>query len=458
MAEFGEALSERELEVLRHVAQGASNKEIAQALSISQNTVKVHLRNVYVKLGASSRTEAMRLALQQGVLEMPGQDTAVSADAQPDDESLGVASDTTFRPDASKTAESQTASFPYQRFLLIIGVVVVGILIVSLIRMQALNNTPTPEPFSTRQIGDTRWFQERPLPEGRYGMAVTAVGLRVYEIGGQTTAGITNAVSIYDTTTHTWQAGTAKPTPVTDATAAVLFGEIYVPGGRTADGQPTSVVEVYSPANNAWRPVTALPQPIAGGLAISDGSFLYLFGGWDGTQYLDTAFVYDPGADSWRPIERMPQPRVFAAGAAVAGQLYVVGGFDGEDELDSCHYYDVTAEVWVSCPPMLQARAGAGATVLLNKLYVFGGGMTPETAVSFSEFYDPTTETWQVVNTPMLQEVPAWAQLGVAIVETQIYVLGGRRGEELVADNFVYRPLVYQTFIPAASGGSGGGE
>jgi DNA-binding NarL/FixJ family response regulator len=61
-------LSAREIEVLRLVADGASNAEVAQRLWVTQQTVKFHLSNVYRKLGVSNRTEAGRWAQLQGLL------------------------------------------------------------------------------------------------------------------------------------------------------------------------------------------------------------------------------------------------------------------------------------------------------------------------------------------------------------------------------------------------------
>ena len=57
-----EPLSERELEVLRYIAEGLSNREIAQRLVLSINTVKSHVRKVYEKLGVHSRTQAVSRA------------------------------------------------------------------------------------------------------------------------------------------------------------------------------------------------------------------------------------------------------------------------------------------------------------------------------------------------------------------------------------------------------------
>jgi len=60
-------LSEREAEVLQHVARGSSNKEIAAALTISENTVKTHLRNILDKLHLANRSQAAAYAARAGL-------------------------------------------------------------------------------------------------------------------------------------------------------------------------------------------------------------------------------------------------------------------------------------------------------------------------------------------------------------------------------------------------------
>jgi DNA-binding NarL/FixJ family response regulator len=71
-APAGEALSAREVEVLGHVARGASNQEIARALHVSQATVKSHLIHIFGKLGVSDRTAAVTVALERGILRLDG--------------------------------------------------------------------------------------------------------------------------------------------------------------------------------------------------------------------------------------------------------------------------------------------------------------------------------------------------------------------------------------------------
>ncbi len=63
-------LTERELEVLKLIVAGKSNKEIGAALSISEGTVKVHVNSILGKLGVNDRTQAVTAALQRGIVHL----------------------------------------------------------------------------------------------------------------------------------------------------------------------------------------------------------------------------------------------------------------------------------------------------------------------------------------------------------------------------------------------------
>lgn len=456
MAERGEPLSDRELDVLQRLAAGQSNKAIADELSISPYTVKTHLRNIYAKLSVSTRTEAMTVALQQGVLRMPEEDNGqrlpeiLRPDSATDLSSLAEPTAEQPGDDLESASPAAATGVSHRWRVLSVGLLALFALAAAIflfIQWQSgeLLATST-EPFTEVSLGETKWLSSRPMPEVRAAGAAAAVGLEVYLIGGETLDGISDEVRVFDTRERTWRRAATKPTAVTAMTAADLFGEIYVPGGLMDDGQPTAIVEAYSPSQNAWRRVAPLPQPVAGALTLADGGYLYVIGGQNEDGPVATAYVFDPGADSWRPIAPLPEPRVDAAGGALIGRLYVVGGSNGGEVLDSCVVYDPAADEWNDCPSMLRRRTGAGATVLLNKLYVIGG--TGDPAADHGEVYDPNSGTWNVLNNP--PGVVSWESPGVTHVETRIYALGGRVGDALRDDTLVYSPLVYQTFIPAA--------
>ncbi len=65
-----DALTNREIEVLKEIAKGRANKEIAQTLAISEHTVKDHLKNILAKLHVAARTEAVTAAVQRGIIEL----------------------------------------------------------------------------------------------------------------------------------------------------------------------------------------------------------------------------------------------------------------------------------------------------------------------------------------------------------------------------------------------------
>jgi len=65
-----DALTEREIEVLLQVADGASNRIVADRLAISEDTVRSHMKNILSKLGANDRTHAVTISLKRGIIDL----------------------------------------------------------------------------------------------------------------------------------------------------------------------------------------------------------------------------------------------------------------------------------------------------------------------------------------------------------------------------------------------------
>jgi len=65
-----DSLTQREVDVLRHVAGGNRNRDIAERLFISEETIKVHIKHIMGKLGASDRTQALAIAVRRGIIQL----------------------------------------------------------------------------------------------------------------------------------------------------------------------------------------------------------------------------------------------------------------------------------------------------------------------------------------------------------------------------------------------------
>jgi DNA-binding NarL/FixJ family response regulator len=65
-----DTLTEREIEVLRRIAEGDRNRDIGERLAISEETVKVHIKHIMDKLGAKDRTQAVAIGLRRGVIHI----------------------------------------------------------------------------------------------------------------------------------------------------------------------------------------------------------------------------------------------------------------------------------------------------------------------------------------------------------------------------------------------------
>ena len=292
-------LSERELDILKLVATGAGNKEIALKLFISSNTVKVHLRNIFTKIGVTSRTEAAMYAVRTGLVINPA--IQVVGEENKDNVSRinGYATDTMHLPGSEQLAVPANRKVPrwttYLLLIIILGVIFLGWRLSPGTALLS-NPTTTNLPPQNTITPIPHWNQLSSLPSARSNLALLSFGNQIYAIGGLASSGVVSKLDRFDPQTNTWVTLAPKLSPVFDARAAVINGLIYIPGGRLSiqDMQPSDTLEIYDTNTNQWSSGAPLPIPLSGyGLVAYEG-YLYVFGGWDGQKYRDNVFSYDP--------------------------------------------------------------------------------------------------------------------------------------------------------------------
>src|SRR5215213_6145935 len=178
-------ISEREREILRLVATGATNQQIAHQLNISVNTVKVHLRNIFGKIGVASRTEATVFAVRSGLVQF-SEATAVPptavVEALPEEAEplLAQLDDAAVFADTPEIAREWTATpvvepvvaAPAKRRPWLLGVALLAaLLIAGTIALYATRSStpvaPTAVPSGIAEptlVAPTRWRTLAPMP------------------------------------------------------------------------------------------------------------------------------------------------------------------------------------------------------------------------------------------------------------------------------------------------------
>lgn len=328
-------LSEREQEILILVAQGASNKAIAQQLFISANTVKVHLHNIFSKIGANTRTEAALIAIRSGLYH-PGDGSSGNGQAGAAGQ---AAADRAGDGLAVEAIGAPTGTGPTARgwrgpaWLYAAGIVVLaGILFIAYSLWQS--RAEAPQSSVTLVVNPNFQWENHPAPQVvgvppeaggnqtptvAQAPAVAAAGGVIYLAGGE-------RFQVYDPASQTWQDLPAKPTAALGFGAGMLDGRLYAPGGVNAAGEVLAVLEIYSPESGTWERGPDLPHPLSRyALAVSGGA-LYLFGGWDGQEAVNSVLRYNPGEGRWETLSPMPAPASDMAAVTINDTIQLFGG------------------------------------------------------------------------------------------------------------------------------------
>jgi DNA-binding CsgD family transcriptional regulator len=418
MQENLSSLSEREIEILRLLAGGCSNKQIAQQLGISPNTVKVHLRNIFEKLGLASRTEAALFAVRAGLAETPALAPAVDRRKPRIFTGLLILTALLVVGWAAWTAAAQRRSFAI---------------------------TPTAPKTASR------WQEQPGLPLAGGGMAGVVYENNLYLLGGETQQGVSGRLTRFDLSSGAWRTLADKPLPVSRAQAAVLGDQIYVAGGLTAEGNPTGSLEMYSPRVDRWEQRVLLPKTLAGASLAAYEGFLYLFGGWDGKNDSAAVYRYDPQVDAWQPMTGLPSVRSYASALVVENKILVMGGLQGQHVLNETWAYypqrDQAGETpWEEKAALPAPRYAAGSAALAGQVYLAGGFSSTDQSAAQPALlvYRLVDDQWLAGEAPPV-ETGGWSCLLAA--RENLHLLGGFLNGRPLSVHLSYQ-AIYTQLLP----------
>jgi len=430
-------LTDREIEILRLLGQGKSNKEIAQELFISVNTVKVHLNNVFKKLGVSSRTEATLHAIEHKLINSPI--------LEPENENINTP---IVERETIKLSKIESFYDQY-RWAIILTAVVLIMVLSTLISQSGLFADPVPTSNSLIDTLDQqRWREMAPLTTAREQMAVVGWDDEIYAIGGISDSGVSDALERYSNTTNSWSKLQPKPTAVSGAGAAVLGGKVYVPGGQQANNSLSNKLEVYDPRTDRWEEKASLPTPLVNyGIASYEGR-LYLFGGWDGMNNSDLVLRYNPNDDNWTEMTPLPQARTSSSAIVLGDSIFVVGGFINDQPGLASYVYSPNLdngsdEPWSRQLSLEEDVQFVGGKEVSGTLFLFSiegdGEIQLQNFVPQNNFWSTYTEKPSVLPAKGSQ---------IASIGGHIYFIGGIDDTGKPSNKVVRYQVVYTIVLP----------
>jgi hypothetical protein len=177
--------------------------------------------------------------------------------------------------------------------------------------------------------------------------------------------------------------------------AAVLFNDqIYAIGGADRDMDPVETVERYVGTEDRWEEVTSMPDCRTECGAVTSLNRIYVIGGYDSSDSLDSVIEYDPDSETWQPWPDMPVPLSSVRAALVGRRIFVAGGNQPdrgmEGPVNSCYCLDLEAREWSVCTSMEAARQFHCVVALNGRVIVLGSEPSVES-------FNPADNTWTLL-------------------------------------------------------------
>jgi len=267
----------------------------------------------------------------------------------------------------------------------------------------------------------TTWFAANDqMPTPRSDLSATAVGNKIYIIGGCAsayqgeTAGCLNVTDVIETFTPTPNTATPIGTFATLATmlrprfrhsAAAIGTKIYVLGGRDVNDNIIPNIDIYDTVADSWSTDGVLYFNVSDHGSFVVGSTIYLVGGYDQNyDSLNLVYAYDTTTKTWTQKANLTHDRGDISVDYLNGFAYAVGGYSMNDwcaPLAIVERYDPVANAWTDVAPM-KYPGGDKASATLGGEFIVLGGEQKDTPINCTysvpiynvESYDPPRNTW----------------------------------------------------------------
>lgn len=213
--------------------------------------------------------------------------------------------------------------------------------------------------------------------------AAATLGLKIFACGGLCSEGTSTTpqcmyLNFDNLMKLQWKTDVPPmATPRSDASAVGSYGELYVMGGSSADGNKLDSVEVYNPEKKTWRSAPHMPRGRSGHCSVHLAGEIFLVGGetTTGEDYL-TVDVYNVTSEQWTSRNMDGVSNIRSHACTVLGSMVLVsGGVSVEGSRALRDVFAMTTDLGSvrKLPEMLVPRYSHGLTVFMSNPYIIGG-------------------------------------------------------------------------------------